>query len=273
MSNNDFVLKEKEGIKYYEDRNLAENGFKHMFTTRVGGMSKEKFSSLNMGISTNDNIDDVLKNYESVLKVIDVDKDKVYMTKQVHEDNIIAIDKNNYSSLDYTLLRENGVDGLVTNVKDIALFCYSADCVTLVFLDSKKQVAGVAHAGWKGTVKGIASKMIEMFIKKYGCNVEDILVTIGPAIGPCCFEVKEDVYKVFSEKFKSKYIGDITNQISKEKWTIDLFKANEIIIKEKGIKDRNITVSKLCTFCNEDLFFSYRRDKGITGRMATIVKL
>ncbi|WP_202906878.1 peptidoglycan editing factor PgeF [Abyssisolibacter fermentans] len=269
MNHNNFILREKNGLKYYTIESFDKYNIKHMFTTRVGGCSKGAYSSLNMGIGIAEDINAVIKNNDRVLEIFNTDKNNLYISKQVHGDNIIAVD--NLNNDDYTILREKGVDGLVTDAKNKLLCCYFADCVPLFFLDPSKMVVGVAHAGWRGTVNGIAGKMIDVMKEKYNSNASDILVGIGPSIGPCCFEVKEDVFDVFAKKIQN--ISEISKQITSDKWLIDLWKVNKILLKEKGVLDRNITISSICTFCNEDLLYSYRRDKGKTGRMAALIRL
>ncbi|MTI66493.1 MAG: peptidoglycan editing factor PgeF [Firmicutes bacterium] len=242
-----------------------------MFTTRVGGVSTGDYKSLNLGIKTNDELDNIKSNFKFVFDILNTNKERLVSSDQVHSTNIEIITKPNTNNGIKNQLHSNQIDGMLTNKPEITLFTYYADCVPLFYLDKNKKVVGIAHGGWKGTVNKIAGKMIDKMIDTYNSNPKDIIVGIAPSIGKCCYEVGQDVKNKFNENFTN--LQGVLKSTAKGKWHLDLKKANMIVLKEKGIPNRNIIVSDLCTSCNNDLFFSYRKEKGITGRMGAFIKL
>lgn len=272
MRNSKFKLKVKKGIRYFTITNFENTGLvKHMFTTRIGGVSKPPFDTLNLGINTQDNFDNILENFQRVFSVLDTKLDNIVISNQIHGTNIRIVNEKDIGKGLESNLNKTGVDGLVTNKTGITLVTFYADCVPLFFLDKCKKVVGLAHAGWRGTVNKIGAIMIDLMIKTYNSRPEDILVGIGPSIGPCCYEVGEEVYKKFEEKFINS--NSIMTPTGRGKWQLDLWKANMHTFEEKGVLRENIIVSKICTSCNDGILFSYRKSGGKTGRMAAIIQL
>ncbi len=169
----------------------------HCFTTRLGGVSKDCYDSLNLGLGTDDDKENVLKNYELLAKSIGIDVGDFVTSFQTHTKNIRIV-----SSLDkgkgVTKERDyRDVDGLITNEKNIALVTTHADCVPLFFYDPVNSVIGVVHSGWRGTLYSIAKEMVNKFVDIYNSNPSNILVSIGPSLCQDCFEVDEDVKDMF----------------------------------------------------------------------------
>ncbi len=267
-----FELREVNGLQYYIIPSFERTGLvRHGFTTRIGGISPKPFGTLNLGIKTEDEKENIMENFQNVSKAFNVPMEKMVLSDQVHGTAIRIITEEDAGKGLVNPMDYQEVDGLLTNVKGLMLFTFYADCVPLFFLDKAKNVAGLAHAGWKGTVARIAEKMVITMKNVYDSNPEDILVGIGPSIGSCCYPVKKDVYDKFNENLS--FIEEILMKESTEIWKLDLWKANEKILEENGILSRNITVSRLCTSCNNDKFFSYRKENGKTGRMAAIIQL
>ncbi|EOD01274.1 peptidoglycan editing factor PgeF [Caldisalinibacter kiritimatiensis] len=268
-----FVLKEVNGIKYYSIPRFEKTGLvKHMFTTRFGGVSPGPYESLNLGINTGDDNENITENFNRIIKLMDSTIDDIVVSNQLHTTNIEIIEGNEeYNGIDNRKLMKQGIDGLITNKRDITLFTFYADCVPLFYLDIKKKVIGLAHAGWRGTVNKIASKMVDLMTKKYNCAPKDILVGIGPSIGPCCYVVGDDVYKKFNKNFTN--LNNLMKPSGEGKWYLNLWEANKQALQEIGILDRNIIVSEICTSCHTELLFSFRKELGETGRMAAIIKL
>jgi YfiH family protein len=156
----------------------------------------------------------------------------------------------------------DGYDGLLTNVPGVMLVSFYADCVPLYFVDPVKRVVGLAHAGWKGTVRGIAAEMVHQMVRDYGCRAEDMLAAIGPAIGPCCYEVDDTVINAINEQ-----LGRVVYQPGKA--MVDLKKINQEIMIREGILSTNIDMSASCTSCQINTYFSHRAEQGKTGRMAS----
>lgn len=142
-------------------------------------------------------------------------------------------------------------DGALTDVKGVMLTTLHADCIPLFFYDPKKEVIGMVHSGWKGTVKEIGRVAVLKMQEVYGCEPGDVLVHIGPGISECCFEIDEDVYEMFKEP---KYVK------KGSKYYVDLKHYNKRMLMDVGIDEDHITISDHCTCCEDDLFESYRRD-------------
>lgn len=181
---------------------------------------------------------------------------------QIHSDIVNVIDENNVSQ------KKEG-DALVTNLSGVPILMFTADCVPIIFIDKKNKAIGLAHAGWRGTYEKIAKKTIDTMNDKYNTNKEDLMCIIGPSIGPCCYEVSQELAQKFHEKFtnnKEKFYI-----IKDEKYYLDLWKINEYILKSSGVE--NIINLNLCTSCNEDKFHSYRKHNKSSERIATILQI
>lgn len=200
------------------------------------------------------------------------DKDMFLTINQVHGDEIYIIDKpvETVAGLIKTAAHTQG-DAIITNQRHIGIGVVTADCVPVLIYDPVRSVIAAVHAGWKGTIKGILSKVICQMAYKFRCHVEDIVVGIGPAIGSCCYAVGE----VVTEPLRStnpewdRYLkpdGD-------GKAMLDLAALNIRQIEDVGVLTRNIFNLGLCTSCNRELFFSYRRDGAGTGRMLSGIML
>ncbi|MCK9267887.1 MAG: peptidoglycan editing factor PgeF, partial [Alkaliphilus sp.] len=165
----------------------------------------------------------------------------------------------------------SGVDGMVTDVPNIPLMAMFADCVPVFFIDTVKRTIGISHAGWKGTKLRIGEKTVRTMTDIYGSKAEQIIAVIGPSIGKCCYEVND----IVADQLDSGFTDTSTFIFpkGKGKYRVDLWEANRIILNEAGILNKNIIISGLCTGCNLDLFYSYRKEKGNTGRMGAVIQL
>ncbi|WP_026476384.1 peptidoglycan editing factor PgeF [Alkaliphilus transvaalensis] len=263
---------EKEGVKLVQFTRLEEIDFvKHGFSTRTGGVSSEPFSQLNLGRKTDDSIENIRENTKRFCKAVGVKFEDLVVSDQVHKDKIqIVTAKDRGKGFTKEMDFEN-IDAMITNERNVPLITYFADCVPLYLVDPIKKVVGLAHAGWPGTVLKIGKKTVEKMMAEYKSKPEEIIVVIGPSIGQCCYEVSEDVIN----KFNTNFTDASSFVVSKGggKYMLDLWQANRIALKEIGVLDRNIEVSKICTGCTTNLFFSHRKEKGNTGRMASIIEL
>ena len=164
-----------------------------------------------------------------------------------------------------------GYDGLITNEKKLLLCTVEADCVPVYLLDTEKKVIGMVHSGWKGTVKKISKVAINKMINAFGCNVENILVGIGPHICKDCYEVGKDVFDEFkSNNFNLKQIFIEKND---EKYLLNLEEAVKLTVMECGVPEKNISSAGYCTLHSEEKFCSYRRTKSSSDRMLTAIML
>jgi polyphenol oxidase len=163
-----------------------------------------------------------------------------------------------------------GTDGLVTNEPGILLAAFFADCVPLLMLDPRNRAVGVIHAGWKGTAQKIAAKGVKKMADEFGTQPDDVLIGIGPAIGPCCYEVDEPVI----QQFPADLFGDCLLPAKQEgKAFLDLAEANRYQLILAGVRPEHIETMALCTCCHTDWFFSHRKENGRTGRLAAVIAL
>lgn len=202
--------------------------------------------------------------FDDLGKILGLNDDRIYRAKQVHGKEIIII-----GNQDNKTIGQEEADGFITKVKGIALCTYHADCVPIYFYDKGEDVIGIAHAGWKGTLNNIAGVIIDNMVKEYGSNLSNIVVAIGPSIGACCYEIGEDVEKLFNETFDNPEIIIDKN----EKIYLDLWKVNYINLLDAGIKEGNIYQSNFCTACNLDTLYSYRKEKATKNRMIAAITL
>lgn len=261
-----FTLKTHGELKYFTIDEFEETGLiKHCFTTRCGGVSKNEFKSLNLRMHCDDKRENILKNYEIICDEIDVNFKNLVFSNQVHCDTIVSVQKEDMGNGISSQQKWDSVDGLITNEPGVPIIIFAADCVPVFFLDKKKKVIGLVHSGWKGTVLKISAKCIEKMVAEYSCAPEDIMVAIGPSIGVCHFEVGDEVADIFRDTFGETVLE------KQEKWHVNMQKAIEIQLREKGVK--NIIKADICTYCHSDLLFSHRKTNGKRGVMAGIMEL
>lgn len=242
----------------------------HCFSTKLGGVSKGIYESLNLGFGRGDDDENVKRNYKILCSTLGINSEDLVFSNQVHGINIKVISKEKGEYIN-SKNNSEGIDGLITNVPKLPLVTLYADCVPLFFLDPVKKVAGLAHAGWRGTVNKIGLEMVEIFRNNFHSNPEDLLIGIGPSIGKCCFEVDEPVAREFETVFSNA--DNIIYPKDNNKYIIDLWEANKKILVDSGISPDHITVTDLCTQCNKDIFFSHRGHNGKRGSLAAIIEL
>ncbi|GAA0612968.1 peptidoglycan editing factor PgeF [Virgibacillus siamensis] len=233
------------------------------FTTRNGGSSSSPFKSFNLGLHVPDKHDDVLANRMKLAETLTIPLEKWVSGEQIHDTRIHIAgegDAGKGSAFFDTSLK--GVDGLITKENGILCTAFYADCVPLFFFDPVTGFIGIAHAGWKGTVKRIAEQMIQHFTEA-GVNPKDTLVAIGPCISKENYEVDANVIDHITESNQKK----VVENKGKNRFLLDLKQLNAEILLQQGILRHNIDITNYCTYTDEHLFFSHRRDHGKTGRM------
>jgi hypothetical protein len=209
-----------------------------------------------------------VENRKRLAGALGYDLQRLVCGRQVHGDNVAVVTSREAGAgaLDPETALP-AVDGLITATPGLPLSAYFADCVPVVFIDPENRAVALAHAGWRGTLQEIARKVVEKMAETYGTRPADCLAAIGPAIGPCCYEVNHTVAARFTRW------GPTVGAKRRGKWYIDLWEANRQVLLDAGIRHDRIAVIKMCTACNRELMFSHRRDRGETGRMAAIVML
>jgi YfiH family protein len=262
-----FGFSQRGAVRFIEAEELSALGFvTHAFCTRRGGVSRGPFSDLNVGDRVGDREEDVRRNLDLVGEAFAVPKERLVMMRQAHGDSIRVLDG------DGPLPEELPVcDGLITDRKGVALGVRTADCVSLFFVDRVRRVIGAAHAGWRGAALGMAAKMVDTLGERFSSRNEDILAVIGPAIGPCCYEVDAPVFQAFSARCEADKI--LVPCRGKDRWMLDLVLANRMQLLERGVPEGNILSTGYCTSCREDLFFSHRARRGRTGRQINLLML
>ncbi|MDI3311225.1 MAG: peptidoglycan editing factor PgeF [Thermoanaerobacterium sp.] len=269
--NKGFKRNEIDGVVFYTIPAFKNTGkVKHLFSTRIGGASSGPYSSLNLSLTRYDDKEDVYENFRRICHVTNINCDDMVFSNQVHSDGIKIVNEidkgKNFGKSDI-----KDADALMTNISGIPIVTFHADCTPLYFLDPVRNVIALAHAGWRGTVKEIGPKTVETMVNAFGSDKKDILAAIGPAIGVCCYEVGKDVVNEVSKL--NVNLDEVLLDKGNGKWMLNLEMTNYYELVNCGIKDENITLSGLCTSCNADEFYSYRRDKGKTGSMAAFMEL
>ncbi|MFA9559637.1 peptidoglycan editing factor PgeF [Evansella sp. AB-rgal1] len=269
MKNEPFSLVQKQF--------LVLESWKHIpnivagFTTKNGGTSDSPFRSFNLGLHVNDDVNKVIDNRKLLSSLLGFRTTNWVCSDQVHGNNIekVTIKDAGSGVVDYQTSIKS-TDGLYTDEPNILLTSGYADCVPLFFCEPNKKLIGVAHAGWKGTVKDIAGEMIRKWQLTEGINPSDVYTVIGPSIGGCCYVVDDHVIDFVNNALSQKDPRPY-QEISKGQYALDLKRVNKLLMLAAGIREENIIISSYCTSCSDNLFFSHRRDKGKTGRMLSFL--
>lgn len=258
-------------VPYLTYKTLEEVPFiRHAFSTKLGGVSKGEFTSMNFALNRGDNLNDVIENYKIFCKATGFDFNTLVASAQDHNTFVRKVTSENYG-VGITKPRDiQSVDALVTNEPNVTLVTYYADCTPVFFVDKVKKVIALAHAGWRGTVGKICKNVIEIMVNEYGSKPEDILCCIGPAISKCCYEIDEGCYSQFVGA-GGLDIDKIMTDKGNGKYMADLLETNKQIILSCGVPLCNITVSDVCTKCNSDLLWSHRATNGHRGTLCAFM--
>ena len=268
--NNDHVIEEKvkEGVPFLSYPILENTGIvSHGFSTRLGGVSEGGYSSMNLSLSRGDNPEAVEENTKRIARAIGVEKEKMVYTQQTHTTNVAVVSGKDAGST----LKET--DGLVTNSPGICLVTFYADCVPLYFVDPVRRAIGLSHSGWRGTVGKMAAATVEKMKEGFGTRPEDIIAAVGPSICQDCYEVSEDVTSRFKETFREEDWKDLFYKKENGKFQLDLWKANEINLREAGVLPEHIAVTNVCTCCNPKILFSHRVQGWNRGNLCAFLAL
>ena len=267
------IRNEKNGIVYYTFNSFANaERIRHLFSTRIGGVSEGNFAELNLSVNKSDSLENVKENYRRISE-LGFPIEKMVFSDQVHKTEIRKVIQSDCGK-GYTSGSDIiGVDGLMTNVPNIVLVTFYADCVPLYFYDSAKNAIALSHAGWRGTAMEFGKITVDEMIKEYESNPSDILVGIGPSICEKCFEVGEEVATEFNDKFSCSARYVTKSQTVSGKYYIDLRGLNKQILIDAGIPEHNIELPYICTKCNTDIFYSHRAMGAERGNMAAFLSI
>jgi YfiH family protein len=262
----------------------------HGFSTRLGGVSRAYGGkALNLGFTPQDSRRSVERNRELFLKELGVANGRkpwpLLSLRQIHSDLIHRIDSPPQETL--------AGDGIITDTPGLVVAVQAADCFPIILVDRKKRVVGVFHAGWRGTIKRIAEKGVGEMRKHFGCEPKHITAVIGPGVQSCCYDVGQELRSKFQAQFS--YADSLFREVKesdpvREKYPLlflsarapghsdlptklflDLREANRRQLIDVGVPAKNIDSNSLCTACHAELLFSYRAEKGVTGRMMAAV--
>lgn len=266
-----YNINEKQEFKYitFPTFEKHDNNLLHCFTTRKGGVSQGSFESMNIGFSTGDSDENVKRNIEIMAEKLNINVDDIVETNQTHTNTIKYVTEEHKGRV-FTDSAFKDVDGIYTDKRNLVLMSFHADCTSVFFYDPVKNVIGLAHAGWRGTLLNIARKMVKAFVNDFNSNPSDIIIAIGPSLCSNCFEVDKDVADLFLAENK-----DFNNhmEIKGAKYHFNLWEINKYWLMKEGIKEENIEISGACTKCDNDLFFSHRGQGGKRGLLAGILMM
>lgn len=238
----------------------------HAFSTRYGGVSKNEFSSMNFYLGDSESAENVEENYKIFCDALGYDKKNLVRSRQIHGNKIKLISKEDITNGN---LNFQGIDGFITDIPGIVLKTSHADCCPVYIFDPIRKVVGLAHAGWRGTVSGIAENLAFNFTEKFGSKKDNLICALGPCIGKCCFEVGEDV----KHEFDALNFDIAFKKCKNNKFKIDIKEINKKIMENFGIPSNNIIKSDICSCCNKDLLFSNRATKGKRGNNAAFIMI
>ena len=262
----------------------------HAFSTRHGGVSRVYGgNALNLGFTEHDSRKAVERNRELFLKKLGVANGRkswpLVTLRQIHSDLIHCVER----APEQILVG----DGLITDVPKLLLAVQTADCLPVIVVDRKRRAVGVFHAGWRGTVKRIVEKGVGEMRLHFGCDPRNLVAAIGPGVHSCCYEVGEEVRNKFETQFA--YAAHLFREVKesdpvREKYPLlfltarapghselpvkiflDLVEANRRQLMDAGVAAKNIEASAMCTACRPNLLFSFRAEKGVTGRLMGVV--
>jgi len=238
------------------------DGLLHGFMGRRGGNSVGPYAGLNVSYRVGDDNQVVSQNVCDVKHLVGIHDGKIVTMKQVHGDQIVEVK-------DKTLKEAGEADGMVTAGTGIHLGVLTADCVPILILAPKHKMVAAVHAGWRGTLMGIAAKMVRRFNDDYGVCADEIEAALGPSIGACCYEVKEDVTGPLREQWGR--LAEENIQTRDGKAFVDLRQLNRAILEGAGVPSKHLFEIGRCTSCAPEEFFSYRRERKETGRQMSFI--
>jgi hypothetical protein len=254
---------QQNGLRYYTFEIFPQNITQAVFT-RQGGVSPRPWDSLNVGGSIGDDLAHVRENRIRSFKALGRVPESIHDVWQVHSADVVYADQPRPLDTEY-----QKADILLTDNSQVTLFMRFADCTPILLYDPQKQVIGIIHSGWLGTVRSAASAAVKAMRERYDSNPADILAAIGPSIGPDHYEIGEDVIA----QVRNTFGADAELLLEKHGKSIhfNLWKANQILLEDAGVKQ--IEIAEICTACHTDDWFSHRGEKGKTGRFGALIAL
>ncbi len=272
MSNRSFSLSKHGNLAYLHATLLStSNLVEHAFSTRTGGCSTGNLASLNMAFHAGDSAARVLENRRRFFKLFQADYRQIVSAIQVHGTQIAAFGSSHKGAGALPQSAKVRCDALVTTEPGLVLSAYAADCQLLYFCALDRPLVALAHAGKQGALRGFGLKVVQCLEKWYRVRPDRLLAALSPVICRSCYQVgSED-----AEAFRQAGWGAISylEPADSGNYQLDLGAINHDQLLTAGLIDDNIALSGLCTSCNPELFYSYRRDLGKTGRMIGFIAI
>jgi len=235
-------------------------------STRLGGVSPKPYDSFNLAYHVDDAPENVAENRERFCHELGIGTSSLVLANQVHGNRVELIEDKHAGRGAYgTDDAIPDTDAMITQSHLVSIGIMTADCVPVMIYDPIRSAIGVAHAGWKGAILMIAGKTVNRMREEFGTNPSDCVVAFGASIKACCYEVSEELISRFDDAFGA---GKCTKGNK-----LDLPKAIELQLIDVGVKKENILSDNACTACNLDLYYSYRAENGVTGRMMSVMIL
>lgn len=243
---------------------------RHLITTRLGGVSQGPFSTMNFSIDRGDREEAVRTNYGRIAQVLGCGPEDMVASHQTHTTNIRRVTEADRGK-GVTRPRDyENIDGLITDEKGIVLATFFADCVPLLFVDPSHGAVGLAHSGWRGTAARMGECMVRAMADAFGSVPKELYAAVGPSICRDCYEVSKEVAEQFVSMLGSQVAVPGRQE---DKFQLDLWLANELILEEAGIPKEHITVTDICTCHNSEYLFSHRASGGRRGNIGVFLML
>ncbi len=243
-----------------------EADFVHGFTTRAGGVSAPPFDTLNLGGKWGDNPAHVAENRRRLGRAVG---GRLYVARQIHGAAIARVRGGDAPDA----IARVDADGICSDVRGVTLGIFVADCIPALIADPRTGAFAAVHAGWRGTVAGVLPAAVRALANEFGARPEDLRIALGPAIGPCCFEVGEEVVAAFIGLLadaRERGVVLPSPRGAPGKSNVDLKAANRIFLERAGISPDAIEAGPECTHCDPARFFSFRRDGSAGQQMGLI---
>jgi polyphenol oxidase len=268
-----FYWRKLDGLQALVCAPLEEAGFVNGFSTRIGGISPMPEKALNLAGFNEDTAENILENRRRFLKLFPNDSEDWALAGcwQVHGADVRLI-KSHDEAKPAEDARGDTIycDAIMSNAPGVLAGVKTADCVPILVCDPKTGGFAAVHAGWRGTLATIATKALGRMSSEYGTSSRDVCVAIGPAAGACCYEVGTEVIDGFRNTFPAQ---DLFIDTSADHACINLLEANRAQLVSAGVDPDRINIAPLCTMCRTDLFFSYRREKSVQGRVGRLMSI
>lgn len=249
-------------------------GISHCFSTRLGGVSEDIFTSMNLSFVRGDDENKVMENFKRLASAKGWNIEDMVFSDQTHTTNVRVMSSDDRGKGIIRARDYADVDGMVTNEPGLILSTFYADCVPLYFVDPVHKAIGLSHSGWKGTVGRIGRVTIETMSREYGTNPDDLICAIGPSICQGCYEISYDVAARFMYEFPDN-IDEILYEkepvLGERKFQLNLWRACEVVLMDAGVKPDNIYTTDICTCCNPELLFSHRASHGKRGNLGAFL--